>query len=167
MQPFVMNLILYSTYMYEVLMVVTSFLAWTLPCFLFIGLLITKKPDFVRALIVYVAAKLCFALFNEKSQYYFTNEKFYICPLLGNNSWGISGTSTSPNGNIALSENMGLCEQSFLVSMFFTYLVLSSLMSMNNFLCKNIIQRMNFSFYTMIVGAIFLFALYLSKLHLQ
>ena len=62
---------------------------------------------------------------------------------------------------------MGLCEQSFLVSMFFTYVVLSTLMSMNNFLCKNIIQRMNFSFYTMIVAAIFLFSLYLSKLHLQ
>lgn len=67
MQPFVMNLILYSTYMYEMLMVATSFLAWTLPCFLFVGLLITRKPDFVRALIIYVAAKLCFAFFNESS----------------------------------------------------------------------------------------------------
>ena len=66
-----------------------------------------------------------------------------------------------------LIENMGLCEHSFLVSMFFTYLVLSTLMSMNNCLCMNIIQRMNFAFYTMIVGAVFLFTLYLSKLHLQ
>ena len=53
------------------------------------------------------------------------------------------------------------------MSMFFTYLVLSTLMSMNNCLCMNIIQRMNFAFYTMIAGAIFLFTLYLSKLHLQ
>ena len=157
MQPFVMNLILYSTYFYEVSMVVTSFLAWTLPCFLFIGLLITRKPDFVRALIVYLTAKICFMLFNERTSYYFKNEKFYICPVFSSTDG--SGTS--------LTENMGFCEQSFLVSMFFTYLVLSTLMSMNNFLCSSIIQRMNFSFYAMIAGASFLFALYLSKLHLQ
>ena len=123
MQPFVMNFILYSTYMYEVLMVVTSFLAWTLPCFLMIGLCLTRKPDFVRALIVYLAAKISFTLFNEHRAYYFTNEKFFLCPIFGN----------------GLTENKGLCEQSFLVSMFFTYLVLSTLMSMNNFLCKDII----------------------------
>ena len=97
MQPFVMNLILYSTYLYEVLMVATSFLAWILPCVLFIGLLFTRKPDFVRALIVYLAAKLVFALFNESS-YYFTNEKFYICSVIG----GGNGAT--------LAENMGLCE---------------------------------------------------------
>ena len=65
--------------------------------FIFIGLLFTRKPDFVRALIVYLAAKLVFALFNESS-YYFTNEKFYICSVIG----GSNGA--------ALAENMGLCE---------------------------------------------------------
>lgn len=150
MQPFVMNLILYSTYLYEMLMVATSFLAFLLPFILVLGLITTRKPDFVRALIVYFAAKLSFFAFSETS-YYFSNEIFYICSMEGN----------------VLIENMGLCEHSFLVSMFFTYLVLSTLMSMNNCLCMNIIQRMNFAFYTMIVGAVFLFTLYLSKLHLQ
>ena len=65
MQPFVMNLILYSTYLYEILMVCTSFLASVLPCILFVGLIITRKPDFIRALIAYLAAKLSFALFTE------------------------------------------------------------------------------------------------------
>ena len=118
-----MNLILYSTYMYEILMVATSFLAWILPCVLFIGLMITRKPDFVRALIVYVAAKIAFAVFSDNS-YYFSSEKLYVCSVMGSN---------------ALTENKGLCEQSFLVSMFFTHMVLSTLMSMNNCLCKNII----------------------------
>ena len=54
-----------------------------------------------------------------------------------------------------------------MVSVFFTYVVLSTLMSMNNYLCKNIIQRMNFSFYAMVVGATFVFLLYLSKMHLM
>lgn len=93
MQPFVMNLILYSTYLYEMLMVTTSFLASLLPFILILGLILTRKPDFVRALIVYFSAKLSFFAFSETS-YYFSKERFYICSMERN----------------VLSENMGLCE---------------------------------------------------------
>lgn len=134
-------------------MVTVSVLAAFLPIVLFIALLISRKPDFVRALIMYMVAKTCFFFFGH-SNIYLSNERFYLC----------APTTTSAESKIM--ENTGLSEQCFLVSSFFTYLVLSTLMSMNNSLCSNIVQRMNFSFYAMIVGASFLVSLYLSKLHL-
>ena len=79
MQPLVMNLILYSTWAYEVLMVITSFLAATLPFLLMMGLLLTRKPGFCRALIVYMVAKICFYMWGNSTSFHFANEKFYIC----------------------------------------------------------------------------------------
>ena len=154
MQPIVMNIILYSTWVYEVLMVFTSLVAATLPFALLFALLVTRKPGFCRALIVYMVAKIFFYMWGNSTSFQFANEKFYIC------------SSQISLAEPKLVENLGLCEQCFLVSVFFTYLVMSTLMSMNNCLCKNILQRMNFSFYGMMVGAGFLFALFLSKLHL-
>lgn len=149
MQPFVMNLILYSSAFFEVLLVVVSFLAACLPYVLFIGLICSRKPSFCRALIMHLTAKTCFYFWNDASLFA-VNQKFYICTMDG-----------------VLKEKSGLSEQGFLVSVFFTYLVLSTLMSMSNFMCHNIIQRMNFAFYAMIAGAIFLFILYLAKIHLM
>jgi hypothetical protein len=82
MQPFVMNLILYSTYFYEVLMVFTSFVAALLPVFLFLGLLIFRKPGFSRALIVYLFSKTLFLLWNDVA-WHMTTQKFYLCTLQG------------------------------------------------------------------------------------
>ena len=149
MQPFVMNLILYSTYAYEVLMMATSYLAFMLPCGLLVGLLTTGKPGFCRALIVYLVAKTVFLMYND-SQMGLTDQRHYVCTLDG-----------------SLRENTGLTEQCFLVSVFFTYVVLSTLMSMNSDMTRNIITQMNISFYTMIGGAVFLLLLYLAKLHQQ
>ena len=150
MQPFVMNFILYSSYFFEVLMVFTSFLAALLPLILFLGMVIFRKPGFRRALIVCLTSKTIFLALNDMAYFQTTTQKFYVC--------------TTADGE--LRENMGMSEQCFLASVFFTYLVLSTLLSMNNCICRNIIQRMNFSFYAMMVGAGFLFALYLSKMHL-
>ena len=134
-------------------MVSISVLAAFLPLILVIALIITRKPDFVRALVMYIVAKTCFYFFGHQS-FHFSNETFYIC------------APTLTSANTRITSTKGLCEQCFLVSAFFTYMVLSTLMSMNNSICSNIVQRMNFSFYLMIAGASFLVSLYLSKLHL-
>ena len=150
MSAFVMNLILYTSYFYEVLMVMTSVVAALLPVFLFIGVLLSKKPGFIRAMIVYLSSKLMFFFWKDTFSFKFSMQEFYLC--------------TGPG---MLVESEGLSEQCFLVSVFCTYLMLSTLMSMNNSLCRNILQRVNFSFYCMIFGACFLFALNLSKMHLN
>ena len=151
MQPFLMNFILYSTYSYEILMVATSFLAALLPAFIIVGYLFTRKPGFCRALIMYLVAKTVFWMTNNLEFTAWSSQTYYVC--------------TGPQRKLV--EGVGLCEQSFLISVFFTYMVLSTLLSMNNCICRNVIQRMNFSFYGMMVGSCFIFALYLSKLHLQ
>ena len=149
MQPFFMNLVLYSTYFYELLMVFTSVLAALLPVFLFFGLVIFRKPGFRRAIIVYLESKTIFLVLNDLSFFQTTTNGFFLCIGPG-----------------YLKESIGMSEQCFLVSAFFTYLVLSTLLSMNNYITQNILQRMNFSFYAMMAGAGFLFVLYLSKMHL-
>ena len=143
-----MNFLLYSNYIYEMLMVSASFLAALLPVILVLGLIFTQKPEFTRALIIYLASKTVLLLQSEFA-YSFGSEKVYVCVEKG-----------------VLVEQLGMPEHCFLVSAFFTYVVLSTLMSMNNYLCSNIVMRMNFSFYAMTIGIGFLFVLYLSKLHL-
>jgi len=150
MNFYVMNFILYTSYFYEVLMVMTSVLAALLPVFLFVGVLLSKKPGFIRAMIVYLSSKLVFFFWKDTFSFKFTMQEFYLCTVPGK-----------------LVESPSLSEQCFLVSVFCTYLMLSTLMSMNNSLCRNILQRVNFSFYCMVFGATFLFALNLSKMHLN
>lgn len=149
MQPFVMNIILYSMTMFEMTMVATSFLAACLPTLLSMAYLTTRKPDFCRALVFYLTAKTVFWFWNDE-KWYFTNERFYVCRMDG-----------------GLLENQGLCETSFLISAFLTYAVLSSLMSMNNFICRSMMQRINFAFYGMMGGTVYIFMLHLSKQHLM
>mmetsp|Transcript_10754 Transcript_10754/g.13451 ORF Transcript_10754/g.13451 Transcript_10754/m.13451 type:complete len:283 (+) Transcript_10754:151-999(+) len=150
MQPFVMNLILYGTTFFEVAMVTVSFFAMCIPVLFCIAYLTTRKPDFCRALVFYLSAKTCFYFFNDDSFKMPMSDKLYICTLNGQ-----------------LRESSGFSEQCFLISSFFTYLVLSTLMSMNSILTENVIQRMNLAFYGMIAGAVYMFALYLAKMHLM
>jgi len=112
-----MNLVLYSTYFYELLMVFTSVLAALLPVFLFLGLIIFRKPGFRRAIIVYLESKTIFLVLNDLSFFKTTTKGFFLCIGPG-----------------YLKESIGMSEQCFLVSAFFTYLVLSTLLSMNNYI---------------------------------
>ena len=148
MQPFVMNLILYGTTLFEVSMVLSSFFAMCIPVLFMMAYLTTRKPDFCRALVFYLSAKTCFYLFNDDVYKIPASDKLFTCGL---------------NGKVL--ESAGLSEQCFLVSSFFSYLVLSTLMSMNTIFTENLVKRMNLAFYGMIVGVVYLFSLYLAKTH--
>ena len=82
MHPWILNVVLYSTFTYEVIMVAASFLAKSIPVFLALGLFTTRKPEFSRALIMYLAAKTVFFFWNDGS-FILSPEKYYICDLDG------------------------------------------------------------------------------------
>ena len=82
MHPWILNIVLYSTFTYEVIMVAASFLAKSIPVFLALGLLTTRKPEFIRAIIMYLAAKTVFFFWNDSS-FILSPEKYYICDLDG------------------------------------------------------------------------------------
>ena len=82
MHPWILNVVLYSSFTYEVIMVASSFLAKSIPVFLSLGLFTTRKPEFCRALIMYLAAKTVFYFWNDGS-FILSPEKYYICDLDG------------------------------------------------------------------------------------
>jgi hypothetical protein len=67
MQPFMMNLILYCTSFFEMLMVAASYLASCIPVLLFMAYILTRKHDFCRSLVIYLFAKTIFFIFNDDS----------------------------------------------------------------------------------------------------
>ena len=151
MQPFVMNLILYASSFFEMIMVAASFLAACLPVLLVMAYVFTRKPDFCRALVVYISAKIVFVWWSDENWALISeNEKFYVCTLQGD-----------------LRESTTLSEQCFVLSAFLAYVVLSTVLSMNNGICGNMMQRLNVAFYAMIAGGVYMFTLFLSKYHLM
>ena len=150
MQPFVMNLILYGTSAFEWVMVTASFFSACIPVLLFLAYFTTRKPDFCRALVMYMTTKIVFFWWSS-DQWALNGEldKFYICSF---------------EGDLRLAP--ALSEQCFVYSAFLTYLVLSTVLSMNNGMCGNMMQRLNVAFYALIAGGVYMFFLYLSKYHL-
>ena len=144
-----MNLFLYSMYFYEISMIATQFLSACLPVLLTFALVCTRKPIVCRALIVLVAAKLSLYAISDHEMFQ-SKQKLYICTFEG-----------------TLTENSGVSQPCFMASVFFTYVCLSSLMSLSNFFSTNIILRLNFAFYTLLVGVGYLFALFLAQDHLM
>ena len=150
MQPFVMNLILFGTSAFELVMVIASFLSACVPVLLFMAYITTRKPDFCRALVMYMTTKIVFFWWNSDQWALISEtEKFYICSVEGR-----------------LHENHALSEQCFVFSAFLAYLVLSTVLSMNNGMCGNMMQRLNVAFHALIAGGVYMFLLYLSKYHL-
>ena len=149
MSSLVMNLFLYSMYFYEISMIATQFFSACLPVLLTFALVCTRKPIVCRALIVLVAAKLSLYAISDHEMFQ-SKQKVYICTFEG-----------------TLAENSGVSKPCYMASVFFTYVCLSSLMSLSNFFSTNIILRLNFAFYTLLVGVGYLFALFLAQEHLM
>ena len=82
MSSFVMNLILYSMYLYEMSMVITQFISACLPVLLTLGLVITRKPIVCRALIVLVASQITLFAISDHEMFV-SKSKVYICTVEG------------------------------------------------------------------------------------
>ena len=127
-------------------MVAISYLAWLLPVIILIAYLITLKPELCRQLLVITASKVFAFVFKEIR---LTGDPVYVC-----------------QADAQLAMRQGINENCFVMTSFFTFLVLSSIMSMNDYF-KALMDRLNFALYSSAGAIVFLFALYGSKLYLM
>ena len=83
MEVFVMNLILFGTSFFEMLMVASAFLAACIPFLLAMAFVFTRKQDFCKALVLYMSAKIWFFFWNDDVYKFHYSEKLYICGVDG------------------------------------------------------------------------------------
>ena len=159
MKPLVMNLLLYGASALECMMTWASFFAPCIPILLTALFVHTRKQKFCRALVMWLSAKTCFfwIFFFCETFKMPKSDSLLICQIDG-----------------SLHESAGFSEHCFLISSFLTYLVLSSLLSLNRNVPISLvtaaesipINPFKKCKYYAIFGVIYIIILYLSKMYL-